>query len=476
NEAAPNQNLCRQIRRCYSIPASPVKKYYDVVISGGGLVGTAAACALAADPILQKLSVLVIEPREPTVWNTAPERFSNRVFSITPGSRKFFEELSLWDTIAKLRVKPVRKLQVWESSSDAAISFEPANLDDISYIVEEPVLSTALWTRLRQLDRVQVLHNVKATSYDLPSRRSKLVHGESSHSTKDSQTPDTGGYEAATVTLSDGSQVETSLLIGADGPQSEVRQAMGIQNVSWSYRQRGLVATVHLSEPQDNSTAWQRFTSSGPVALLPLDEKRSSLVWSTSEENAMQLLKMDAESFLDALNRALWDEQDKMGSVNVTLDTLSRVLQKCGIVSRSVQQLPPTLTGLDENSRAVFPLSLAHATKYVLPCTVLIGDAAHRIHPLAGLGVNLGFGDVMDLRKRLREAVQCGYEVNSIAHLLKYETDAQRRVVPVMATVDLLHRLYGTRWNPIVTLRSVGLNFINSLDPFKRNIIAASSR
>ncbi|OQV20177.1 Ubiquinone biosynthesis monooxygenase COQ6, mitochondrial [Hypsibius exemplaris] len=460
-------------RRLSSNTTKVLRKSYDIVIAGGGLVGSCAACAIASDPLLQSLRVLVIEPREPKIWKASPERFSNRVYSVAPGTRKLLEELSAWKTVEALRYRPVRRLQVWESASEAAISFQQPRLDEyVSYVVEDEVLASAVWTRLGELSsQVDVVHNLSAKTYDLPSRRNDMHKKEAGSASRD----DSGREDRVKIVLSDGTQLETSLLIGADGPSSAVRQAMGVQYLNWSYDQKGIVASLQLSEAQDNSVAWQRFTSLGPIALLPLDEKRSSLVWSTNTEDATRLLALSDEEFLDALNQALWEEQDKKQLAGRALEYLDRFIGKFGQRPANFQQIPPTLTAVDKGSRAAFPLALGHATRYVVPHVALIGDAAHRIHPLAGLGVNLGFEDVTALRAALRKTVACGAELGSLPHLLQYETQAQRTVVPVMAAVDSLHRLYSTQWTPAVVLRSLGLNLVNACEPLKGRIMQHAS-
>ncbi|CAG9565389.1 unnamed protein product [Danaus chrysippus] len=243
---------------------------------------------------------------------------------------------------------------------------------------------------------------------------------------------------------------------------------MGVQYLSWNYDQMGVVATVRLSEDTDNTTAWQRFLPTGPVALLPLNSDYSSLVWSTTHEHAKQLLNMPEENFIDALNDALWKQYPRSGAVDACMSWLGSVLRSIGLPDGAERQLPPSVATLAPSSRAAFPLGFGHSTRYVAPHVALVGDAAHRVHPLAGQGVNLGFGDVKDLTDFLSDALYSGLDVSHNDWLEKYESARQRHNVPMQLAVDALYRLYGADLPPVVLARSVGLQLTNAIHPLKR--------
>ncbi|KAL4715925.1 hypothetical protein ACJJTC_013225 [Scirpophaga incertulas] len=259
-------------------------------------------------------------------------------------------------------------------------------------------------------------------------------------------------------------------LIGADGANSAVRKAMGVQYLSWNYNQMGVVATLHLAEETENTTAWQRWLPNGPIALLPLDSTRSSLVWSTWQDEARRLLKLPEDQFIDALNDALWKQYPRSKAVEACMSWLSSCLQKAGLPDGVARQLPPSVKSIVPNSRAAFPLGFGHSTRYVAPGVVLIGDAAHRVHPLAGQGVNLGFGDVKDLTELLSDAIYTGYDITHHEWMEKYETLRQKHNLPTQLAVDALHRLYTVELPPIVLARSLGLQITNALQPIKVKI------
>ncbi|CAJ0940807.1 unnamed protein product [Ranitomeya imitator] len=207
-----------------------------------------------------------------------------------------------------------------------------------------------------------------------------------------------------------------------------------------------------------------------------LSDTWSSLVWSTSPEHASELLSMDDGRFVDAVNSAFWSSEhhsDFISSAGSLLRSAVSFLRPSGSSSR---QLPPSVSHLRDKSRAAFPLGLCHATEYIRQRVALIGDAAHRVHPLAGQGVNMGFGDVASLVHHLSRAAFDGVDLGSIRHLLKYETERQRQNLPLMATIDLLKRLYNTKQPPVVLLRTVGLQATNALQPLKEQIMEFAMR
>lgn len=242
---------------------------------------------------------------------------------------------------------------------------------------------------------------------------------------------------------------------------------MGVNNFSLSYKQMGVVATleVNAEEAAGNTVAWQRFLPRGPVALLPLTEKLSSLVWSTSVEHAKELLRMKPEAFIDALNGAYVQTYKSNTIVANVMKTVEGVF---ALNRNKIQQLPPRVMKLQEGSRAAFPLGFGHASSYVCGGAALIGDAAHRVHPLAGQGVNLGFGDVLTLTDVLSEAVYNGSSLDNLQYLLKYEQQSLKANVPILVGVHALQNLYCTEFLPFVLARSLGLKITNLSPPLKQ--------
>ncbi|CAI9567203.1 unnamed protein product [Staurois parvus] len=439
---------------------SSTSSLYDVVISGGGMVGTAMACALGSNPHLRHKKILLLEAGHRKVYDHLPEQFSNRVSSITPGSATLLASFGAWDHICAMRMKPYKRMQVWDACSDALITFDKEGLEDMGYIIENDVITAALTKQMDAMtDRIEVLYRSRAVNYTWPAP----YHDEE-------------GSSWVQIQLADGQKLHTRLLIGADGQNSMVRSTAGMKTIKWSYNHVAVVATLQLSELTDNNVAWQRFLPTGPIALLPLSDSCSSLVWSTSPEHAAELLKMDDETFVDAVNSAFESSEhhsEFISSANSMLRSVLSLLMPSGTPAR---QLPPSVSGVGEKSRAAFPLGLGHATEYVRQRVALIGDAAHRVHPLAGQGVNMGFADVASLLNHLSSAAFDGRDLGSTRHLLAYETERQRQNLPLMAAIDLLKRLYNTKQPPVVLLRTLGLQATNAMTPLKEQIMAFASK
>uniref|UniRef100_A0A3Q1M4S7 Ubiquinone biosynthesis monooxygenase COQ6, mitochondrial n=1 Tax=Bos taurus TaxID=9913 RepID=A0A3Q1M4S7_BOVIN len=421
---------------------------YDVVVSGGGLVGAAMACALGHDIHFCDKKILLLEAGPKKVLEKLPETYSNRVSSISPGSATLLSSFGAWDHICNMRCRAFRRMQVWDACSEALIMFDKDNLDDMGYIVENDVIMHALTKQLEAVsDQVTVLYKSKAVSYTWPYPFSMADSSPWVH-----------------ITLGDGRTLQTKLLIGADGHNSGVRQAAGIRNVSWNYDQSAVVATLHLSEATENNVAWQRFLPSGPIALLPLSDTLSSLVWSTSHEHAAELVSMEEEEFVDAINSAFWSDVNHTDFIDSAGSMLQSAVAFLKPTRVSARQLPPSVARVDAKSRVLFPLGLGHAAEYVRPRLALIGDAAHRVHPLAGQGVNMGFGDISSLLHHLSTAAFNGKDLGKDS---VKENNRQRHNTALLAATDLLKRLYSTRATLVVLLRTWGLQATNAVSPLK---------
>lgn len=434
---------------------------YDVIISGGGMVGAAMTCSLGMDPNLEGKKILLLEAGNKKVMDKVPDTYSTRVSSISPGSATLLSSIGAWEHITNMRCKPYNKMQVWDACSDALITFDKENLqDEMAYIVENDIVVAALTKQLESLsDNVQVKYRSKVVKYAWP-----MPHQAA------------GSIPWVQVTLASGETVQTKLLIGADGPNSMVRRELGIPTVKWNYDQSAVVAVLHLSEPTENNVAWQRFLPTGPIAMLPLSDTESSLVWSTSHRLAEELLDMDEESFVDAINSAFWSNENQSELIETAGSLFRGALSAIMPSAGSPRQLPPSVAGIGPKTRVMFPLGMGHASEYIRHRVALIGDAAHRVHPLAGQGANLGFGDVACLTQLLSQAAFNGKDLGAIQHLLEYETERQRHNLPMMAAIDLMKRLYSTNVAPVVLLRTFGLQATNMLPTLKEQIMAFASK
>ncbi|XP_067624837.1 ubiquinone biosynthesis monooxygenase COQ6, mitochondrial [Eurosta solidaginis] len=422
-------------------------QHFDIIIGGGGLVGTTLAVALAKNKVLSGKRILLLEGAPAFKGFNKDAQYGNRVSAINSNSVELFKSIDAWDYMQERRVKHVKQMQVWDACSDALIQFQDKNFsDDVACIVENDLILDAMYAQLsdgKSATNVTVRNNSRIEGLNL--------------------SVDTGNAYTQ-VHLKDGQTLTCELLIGADGVNSMVRQQMNIDVFSVDYERRGIVATVNLEDTSDNSVAWQRFLPTGPVALLPLNDTLSSVVWSTTIPHAKQLLDMSDEDFAIALNEAFFKEYPKDGVVINAMNTLNSII---GRNPNMVRQYPPGVSGVVEKSRASFPLGFLHASSYVCTGTALIGDAAHRVHPLAGQGVNLGFSDARELVDALSEAAYNGAKISDKQYLLKYEQRSLAKNVPIMVGVHGLHMLYSTTFTPVVLLRSLGLQLTDSISPIK---------
>lgn len=450
-----SKNFNYNLRPLSSIEDAKYKGNYDIIIAGGGMVGCTLACALAKNSLFSTFKILLLESSPYKQFELRKE-YSNRVVALSQNTKSLMSSLNVWKHIEDMRLQPVKHMQVWDACSDALISFNSADNynDDVAYIVENDVLLHAVNTELNNTDNknFNIVYEAKIADYTLPN--SEEVNPKS------------------LVKMNNGDTYSCQLLIGADGANSAVRRAMGVQYLSWNYDQMGVVATLYLAEETDNTTAWQRWLPSGPIAILPLDSQRSSLVWSTWEDNAKRLLKLPEEQFVDELNDALWKQYPRSGAVEGCMSWVSGCLRRAGLPDGAARQLPPSVQGVASSSRAAFPLAFGHSTRYVANGVALVGDAAHRVHPLAGQGVNLGFGDVKELTELLADATYGGFDINDPSYLQRYESNRQRHNVPTQLAIEALHRLYTVDLPPVVLLRSVGLQLTNALHPVKKLLMS----
>jgi ubiquinone biosynthesis UbiH/UbiF/VisC/COQ6 family hydroxylase len=270
-----------------------------------------------------------------------------RVSAISPGSAAVLDQVGAWQTIEARRSSPYRRMVVEDRVATAAVEFEaaPFGLERLGTIVENDLVRRVLWDTLEGHALVELR----------PATRLERLEQDADH---------------VRVHLSDGTELSARLLLGCDGAASIVRRAVGVSSDAWDYNQRGLVCSVRKSRPNP-AVAWQRFLPTGPLAFLPLEDGRSSLVWTLPADEATRLEQASGEEFRSALDEA---SDGWLGSV---------------------EEVGP---------RASFPLRMRLAERFVSRRVVLLGDAAHVVHPLAGQGVNLGLADAAALVETLARA------------------------------------------------------------------------
>ena len=348
----------------------PMTESCDVAIIGAGLVGASLALALEHSG----LSVALVETRAPAALSAS---WDSRVYAISPGSAAFLAQVRAWQGVDAERVARVETMRIFGDAASSRLEFSAydAGLGELAFIAESGRLQCALWQRLEAAPQVRIF--CPATCDAL------LQHVAYSE-----------------IVLAGGATLRAQLVVGADGAQSWVREQAGIKAVAHDYGQSGVVANFACVLPH-HDTAYQWFRADGVLALLPLPGNRISMVWSTSEAHAQELLALDAGGLAQCVSDA------------------------CDGVVGALEVITPA---------AAFPLRLQRVDPFVKPRLALVGDAAHNVHPLAGQGVNLGFRDARELA-----AVLCGRgaqgDCGDYALLRRYER-ARKEDVLTMQLAD----------------------------------------
>jgi 2-polyprenylphenol 6-hydroxylase len=386
---------------------------FDVVIVGAGVIGLSMAGLLAARKISAGGRIAIVADR----FAAAPPAQADwdlRVFALSRSSERLLKACGAWDLLPAQRVFAYERMCVWDAAGEprgkGSLCFDSAEIGEpnLGYIADGRILQWGCLQAARALGIVLIeagLASISTTQTDISIR------------------------------LSDGRSLSSQLLIAADGQESTARNLLGIETAGHSYHQDALVAHVHTALPHGN-TAWQRFLTGGPLAFLPLPDGRSSIVWSAALPEAERLCAMDAAAFGAALTAAS-----------------SEALGAC---------VPST-------TPARYPLKLQYAVDYVRPRAVLLGDAAHVVHPLAGQGLNLGLLDCAALADVLGGA---GGAARFGEHKLLRRYERWRRSENLLAAgaLDGLERLFSAADPVSASLRMAGLRAVGKLPFVKREL------
>ncbi|KAK9235134.1 hypothetical protein V1525DRAFT_284451 [Lipomyces kononenkoae] len=449
--------------------STTMSNLYDVVIVGGGISGLTLAAGLKSSPYTSNLKIALVESMSLASaknWSPENDRYSNRVSSITPASRCYLSQIGVWDYVYAERVQPYDDMRVWDGVSGARIHFDAFHLGaedaSIAFMTENLNLQHALLSRLNDLPAdppVMVLDNTKVEG---------ITEGPTFDDLDLSSWP--------SLKLSNGDIIMARLLVGADGVNSPVRSFANIKSRGWDYRQEGVVAVLDMEWDDRQRIAWQRFLPSGPIALLPMPDGKASLVWSTSPKHATHLKSLNGGAFCTLVNAAfrlgMVDLQYLMTRVDEEEITQEFEWRDGRLpIEAEGQQFPIRVVEVQEGSRASFPLKMRHCDTYVAPRIALVGDAAHTTHPLAGQGLNLGQGDVASLVRVIEQATQEGSDIGHEIVLQQYWAERYPINHMMLGVIDKLQKLYCTDFPPIVGIRTIGLEVVESLDWVKKIIM-----
>ncbi|TWF50142.1 2-octaprenyl-6-methoxyphenol hydroxylase [Neorhizobium alkalisoli] len=386
----------------------------DMLVVGGGYVGLAAA--VAVKQAAPHLAIEVIEAAPAGVWEK-----DERASAIIAAASHMLDVLGTWEEIVA-DAQPINKMIVTDSrTSDPVrpvfLTFDGAVEEGkpFAHMVPNVSMVRALRRAAEKLG-IPIRHGLSATSFNTGSTR-------------------------CTVTLSDGSNIETKLLVACDGVRSKLRDMAGIRTVKWDYGQSGIVATV-AHERDHEGVAEEHFLPSGPFAILPLKNNRSSLVWTERTAEADRLVASDDLVFEEELQRRFGH---KLGEIRI------------------------------EGGRRAFPLGLTLSRAFVAPRFALAGDAAHGIHPISGQGLNLGFKDVAALAETVVEADRLGLDIGALNVLERYQSWRRFDTFRMGVTTDVLNRLFSNDVTPIRIARDFGLGMVERLPKLKNFFIGEAA-
>jgi 2-octaprenyl-6-methoxyphenol hydroxylase len=386
----------------------------DMLVVGGGYVGLAAA--VAVKQAAPHLEVMVVEAAPESVWKN-----DTRASAIIAAASKMLAVFGVWDEILP-EAEPITRMIVTDSrTSDPVrpvfLTFdgEVAEGQPFAHMVSNVTMVAALRGACERLG-IEIRHGLTATDF---------------------KTSDA----SVALSLSDGTTLEAKLLVACDGVRSKLRDMAGIKTVNWDYGQSGIVATVEHERPH-NGCAEEHFLPSGPFAILPLKNNRSSLVWTERTADADRLVAADDLIFEEELERRFGH---KLGGLKVI------------------------------GGKRASPLGLTLARSFVAPRFALAGDAAHGIHPISGQGLNLGFKDVAALAETVVEADRLGLDIGSINILERYQTWRRFDTFRMGVTTDVLNRLFSNDVGPIRIARDFGLGLVDRMPKLKSFFIGQAA-
>ncbi|HWW22006.1 MAG TPA: FAD-dependent monooxygenase [Steroidobacteraceae bacterium] len=385
---------------------------FDVVVVGGGLAGACAAALLARHAGLAAERVGLLSEESP-VARVAGDPAELRVVAISRASERVLRAAGAWSRLDPERLCAYERVRVWHETSSAtgpsALRFDAADIAEpnLGFIAENSALVRACLDSFTAAGGSRIDSMLERASFD-----------------------------AAPVILqaAGGRELSARLVVGADGSQSVVRASAGLSARTLDYRQLAIVATVRTSQSHEN-TAWQRFLRTGPLALLPLFDGHSSIVWSVDQGPARELLDLSEQAFNERLTAA---SDEVLGSARVVSQRIS------------------------------FPLRSLAARSYVAPRCALVGDAAHVVHPLAGQGANLGLLDAAALCEVIADAIAEREDPGALRALRRYEQQRRTHNLMMDSAMSAFRAGFAASVGPAALLVNTALGAVNRSGALKR--------
>ncbi len=382
---------------------------YQVTIVGGGVAGALLALYLGK----ARVNTCLIDKGKPSLKLANP--FVGRTTSLNLSSINSLREAGIWETIEK-NSQQFEEIYVWDAEGSSSVQFNAAEISrkDLGVIVHNNIILEAIFNELEKIPEIRLIEDDSLMDIKHDPHKVEI----STHA---------------------GLNIMSELLIGADGSLSKVRDLSQIPIRTWSYQQQALVASV-VTEKSLNKTAFQIFTDTGPIALLPLAQgsNEASLIWSTDEEYGQKILKLERNLLMQELRLKT---EDRFGEIICKEDIDS------------------------------FPLHQLHAKKFYKGRSILVGDSAHTIHPLAGQGLNLGIADVKELSELLTSANRYGRALYDKEILRSYSKKREPESYKMIALMEAFKRGFGSENIWIKLGRSFAFDFANNTKVLKQRLI-----
>ncbi len=382
----------------------------DVIIIGGGFVGLTLAALLCRNGITCTVVELQKDAKKDNKNTTDP-----RVLALSVATAQILTAIGIWQMLPKDKIGHFKEMYVWDKNSKGEIHFNSADICQpvMGYIVAQSLIQELLRNSIDGLAGVSIVQGCTISSYIADNNY-------------------------ANVQLTDGSQLTARLLVGADGANSTARQVAGIEYTVHDYHQQAVTCIVKTAQPH-GEIARQRFLDNGPLAFLPMaDPYTSSIVWSTNPEHALELTSMTIDEFNSELQSAF---ENQLGEVK------------------------------ESGPRSYFPLTRAQAQCYCSDRFALIGDAAHNVHPLAGLGANLGILDAASLSEVIVDARNKRRDIASRSVLRRYERWRKGENYQIMMILEGFKYVFENQGDVVRNLRGFALSTANALPYLKRQIM-----
>lgn len=382
---------------------------FDLVIAGGGMVGASLARALQ----LSGLRIAVVE-----AWPLSSGRqpsYDDRAIALSWGTRLILEAIGVWAALAPV-AEPIRHIHVSDRGHFGFTRLEAREqgVEALGYVATGHSLGQALLGGLDQVPGVTLFCPAELRSFEIDGEQT-IVHLSQGGESK---------------------ELRCRLLVAADGVNSPIRQLLGIETSVWPYGQTALISNLTPDRPTPN-VAYERFTGTGPMAMLPLPDNRWAMVWTLADDEVEEVLALEEGQFLERI-------QERFGT-------------RMGRFVRA-------------GARSVYPLRLLQAKEQFRPRVALVGNASHAVHPITGQGFNLGIRDVAVLADLLHDAARTGADPGDPALLARYADWRRRDQQAVALVTDGLVRLFTNPLPPLRLLRNLGLVALDLCPPARREL------